>query len=116
MPVSNKIQAALKLKNKKQKDLAECLGIAAQGLTDKFTRDTLSAKDLIKITDFLGGVITLSYKPLITLDLSDIEDDKKDTHADTPMDTVPVNTTSTTKTKPRLAARQTEMPMQEVTT
>jgi DNA-binding Xre family transcriptional regulator len=54
MSVSEKIKSLLKLKSKKNKDLAEYLHITPQSMRNKFNRGSFSADDLIKICDFLG--------------------------------------------------------------
>ena len=53
MAISDKIKALLKLKGKNNQALADCLGISAQALSNKFYRDSYSGKDLITIADFL---------------------------------------------------------------
>ena len=53
MSVSDKIRAVLNLTGHKLPDLAEPLGISAQAVRNKFSRDSFSADDLIKISDAL---------------------------------------------------------------
>lgn len=53
MSVSNKIRAMLNIKNMKTQDLAACLNISVQAVRNKFTRDSFSVSDLIKICSFL---------------------------------------------------------------
>lgn len=59
MSVSQVIKTALANKGKTQKELAGVLGIAPQSLANKFSRNSFTADDLIKIGDFLG--FTLLY-------------------------------------------------------
>jgi DNA-binding Xre family transcriptional regulator len=54
MSVSEKIKSMLKLKSKKNKDLADYLSITPQSMRNKFARGSFSAEDLIKISEFLG--------------------------------------------------------------
>ena len=53
MSVSGKIRALLSITGHKLPDLAEPLGISAQAVRNKFSRDSFSADDLIKISDAL---------------------------------------------------------------
>ncbi|MBK5243756.1 MAG: helix-turn-helix domain-containing protein [Eubacteriaceae bacterium] len=54
MSVSGKIKSLLKLKNKKNKDLADYLNITPQSMRNKFNRGSFSADDLIKTSEFLS--------------------------------------------------------------
>jgi transcriptional regulator with XRE-family HTH domain len=76
--ITNKIRALLKIHGKKNKELADFLGLTTpQALTNKFNRGSFSAEDLIKIADFLGCELAfiLSDAQKITLDVSDIRQD-----------------------------------------
>ena len=75
MSVSNKIRALLNLTDSKPTDLAESLGISVQAVRNKFTRDSFSAADLIKISDALDCQLTLttSTGQSITLDMDDLK-------------------------------------------
>lgn len=53
MSVSNKIRALLNLKDMKPQNLSTCLGISVQAVRNKFTRDSFSVADLIKIASYL---------------------------------------------------------------
>ncbi|MPM83798.1 hypothetical protein SDC9_130867 [bioreactor metagenome] len=79
MGVSNKIKVLLILHNKKTADLAPCLDISVQGVRNKFTRNSFSADDLIKIADFLDCELAfiLSDTQRISLALSDLRQDAK---------------------------------------
>ncbi len=59
MGVSEKLKAALCLKGKKSIELASYYGISPQSMRNKFNRGSFSAEDLIKITDFLGGTLSI---------------------------------------------------------
>jgi transcriptional regulator with XRE-family HTH domain len=74
MGVSDKIKALLKIKGCKMNDLAEYLGIGRQSLSNKFSRGSFSAEDLIKIADFLGCALAFEIDDVqkIILDKSDI--------------------------------------------
>lgn len=74
MGVSDKIKALLKIKGYKMNDLAEYLGIGRQSLSNKFSRGSFSAEDLIKIADFLGCVLAfeIDNAQKIVLDKTDI--------------------------------------------
>lgn len=75
MPVSEKIKALLQIKGKKKAELAEYLGMNSQSLSNKFSRDSFSAEDLIKISSFLDCSLTFEIddKQKIVLDKSDIK-------------------------------------------
>lgn len=78
MSVSIKIGALLKLKGKKNVELAKKLGISYQALMNKFNRDSYSVLDLVKISSFLecdlAFVIDDKQKIVITED--DIKKEK----------------------------------------
>jgi transcriptional regulator with XRE-family HTH domain len=79
MNITNKIKGLLKMRGKRNKELAEYLGLAtAQALTNKFNRGSFSAEDLIKIAAFLDCELAfiLSDTQKITLDTSDIRQDE----------------------------------------
>lgn len=75
MAVSEKIKALLQLKGKKKNELAAYLGMNSQSLSNKFNRDSFSAEDLIKISNFLkcSLIFEIDDKQKITLDMSDIK-------------------------------------------
>jgi transcriptional regulator with XRE-family HTH domain len=76
MAVSDKIKAGLKLNNIEIKSLAEFLGITRQSMSNKFSRDSFSAEDLIKIADFLGySLAFVGDKQSIVFELGDIRTD-----------------------------------------
>ena len=54
MSVTNKVRAMLNIAEKKPSDLEQCLGISVQAVRNKFSRDSFSVSDLIKISDSLG--------------------------------------------------------------
>lgn len=55
MSVTEKVKAALALKGKKNKDLAEVYGMSDQSIRNKLTRGSFSAEDLILAADLVGG-------------------------------------------------------------
>lgn len=72
--VSDKIKQIMKEKGVKVNQLAEYMGVKPQSVTNKFSRDSWSAQDLISVLDFLGCQLTVEYKPdtKITFTMSDI--------------------------------------------
>jgi transcriptional regulator with XRE-family HTH domain len=76
MAVSDKVKAGLKLNGIEIKSLAEFLGITRQSMSNKFSRDSFSAEDLIKIADFLGySLAFVGDKQSIVFELNDIRAD-----------------------------------------
>ncbi|MEG0894557.1 MAG: helix-turn-helix domain-containing protein [Oscillospiraceae bacterium] len=75
LSVSSKLRALLNVNNKKTQDLAECLGISIQAVRNKFTRNSFSATDLIKISEYLQSELTFNTvsNQKIILDKSDLE-------------------------------------------
>ena len=52
------------------------MGMSRQSLSNKFYRDSFSADDLIKVTDFLRGELALTVDDVkILLDESDLRQD-----------------------------------------
>lgn len=76
MSISDKIKALLKIKGRKMNDLADYLGMGKQSLSNKFSRGSFSAEDLIKISDFLECTLAfeIDEKQKIILDMSDIRE------------------------------------------
>lgn len=84
MNLTNKIKAALQMRGKKNKELAEYLELgSAQALTNKFNRGSFSAEDLIKIAAFIDSELAfiLPDGQKIRLDLSDIRKAAPETEA-----------------------------------
>lgn len=54
MAISSKIKALLNLKGKDHAGLATHLGISNQALSNKFYRESFSADDLIKVSEYIG--------------------------------------------------------------
>ena len=61
--VSQKIKQIMKMKKSTNIQVAEHLGTSPQALANKFSRETLSAYDLIAILDFLGCQISVEAFP-----------------------------------------------------
>ena len=76
MAVSDKIKALLSLKGRKSYELAEYLEISPQAMRNKLSRDSFSASDLIKISNFLNCdlVFEVNENQKIILEISDIKD------------------------------------------
>lgn len=75
--VGKKIKALLSLKDKKQGDLLDVLDMASkQTLSNKFSLNRFTVKDLIIICEFLGCEIDIkdkgTGKTLIVLDKEDL--------------------------------------------
>jgi len=70
------VKALLKLRNKKNIELAEYLGLTMpQALTNKFLRGSISADDLIKISAFLGCELAITFdNQKIIFDESDLSE------------------------------------------
>ncbi|MBD5463976.1 MAG: helix-turn-helix domain-containing protein [Lachnospiraceae bacterium] len=62
MSVANKMRAILNLTNHKIPDLAECLNMSNQGVRNKFSRDSFSVADLIKICDVLNCELSIKTR------------------------------------------------------
>lgn len=59
MSVANKMRALLNLTDHKIPDLSVCLGMSDQGVRNKFSRDSFSVSDLIKICDTLNCELSI---------------------------------------------------------
>ncbi len=70
MAIADKVRAVLALEGKKNTELAAFFGMTPQSMNNKLSRDSFSAKDLIKVADFVGGriAIVLSSGQMIYLD------------------------------------------------
>jgi len=55
MSISSKVKALLSIKDKKQSDLIQILGVGSkQSLSNKFAHDRWSANDLVAVADYCG--------------------------------------------------------------
>lgn len=79
MSVTNKVKALLAIHNKKNVELANYLKIAPQSLHNKFTRDSFSAEDLIKIAEFTDCklIFEIDEKQKIIFDKEDIRKEER---------------------------------------
>jgi len=77
--ISEKIKGLMKEKGRKSVELARYLGISQQSMRNKFHRNSFSAEDLIKITDFLecSLLILVDEKHRIFLSKDDIRESKR---------------------------------------
>lgn len=80
MSITNKVRAMLNIAGKKPADLSDCLGISTQAVRNKFSRDSFSVSDLIKICDAVGWELQLRSTDGQSVLLS--ADDIKKTAAD----------------------------------
>jgi len=62
MSVSNKLRALLSITGHKLPDLAAPLDISVQAVRNKFSRDSFSADDLIKISTALDCELSIKTK------------------------------------------------------
>ncbi len=79
MSVANKMRAILNLTNRKIPDLSECLGMSDQGVRNKFSRDSFSVSDLIKICDTLNCELSIKTQSgqIVYLGIDDLKDAEK---------------------------------------
>ena len=84
MSVTNKVRAMLNIAEKKPSDLEQCLGISVQAVRNKFSRDSFSVSDLIKIRDSLGWELQFIASDGQSIVLT-IEDIKKTTERGNPL-------------------------------
>ncbi len=61
--VSKKIKQVMKLKKITNTKLAEHLGILPQSLANKFSRDSISASELIDILEFMNCRLVIELEP-----------------------------------------------------
>lgn len=54
MSVSDKVKGLLALSGKRQIELADYFGMTKQTMSNKMARDSWSAKDLVKVAEFVG--------------------------------------------------------------
>lgn len=75
MSVTNKLRAVLNIAEKKPADLSECLGVSVQAVRNKFSRDSFSVSDIIKITDSLGWELQCKAPSgqIVSLTIDDIK-------------------------------------------
>ena len=76
MAVSDKVKAILTLNGRRQTELAAHFGITAQSMNNKMNRDSWSAKDLIRVADFVGGRVAVVLKDGQTICLDSEEKEK----------------------------------------
>lgn len=75
MSIASKVKGLLSLTDHKTSDLSECLGMSVQSVRNKFSRDSLSVPDLIKICEYLDCelLIQTKGKQAVYFDVSDIK-------------------------------------------
>lgn len=61
--VSKKIKRIMKIKKVTNIQLASHLGILPQSLANKFSRDSISASELIDMLEFMGCKLTVELEP-----------------------------------------------------
>lgn len=62
MSITDKVRAAINLSGKSKTELAEYLNISNQSLSNKLSRGSFSAEDLIKIADFTGSTSLFEFE------------------------------------------------------
>ena len=75
--VSQKVKQIMKLKKITNVQVAEHLGTSPQALANKFSRETLSANELIAILDFLGRQIAVEAIPdvIVKFNIDDVREE-----------------------------------------
>lgn len=68
--VSTKIKQVMKMKKITNIQLAEHLGILPQSLANKFSRDSISASELIDILEFMGCRLSIELEPDMNIKFS----------------------------------------------
>lgn len=73
--VSQKVKQIMKMKKVTNVQVAKHLGTSPQALANKFSRETLSAEELISILDFLGCQIAVEAIPdvIVQFNISDVK-------------------------------------------
>lgn len=62
MSITDKVKAAINLSGKSKTELARYLNISNQSLSNKLSRGSFSAEDLIKIADFTGSTLLFEFE------------------------------------------------------
>lgn len=62
MSVSNKLRAVLNLTGAKPADLSDCLGKSVQSVRNKFSQDSFSVADVLRICNYLDCELSISTK------------------------------------------------------
>lgn len=77
MSIANKIRALMKLRGYKIKDLADAMGCTSASISNKMSRDSFTAADLVKIAKVLDCTLsfTLPDGGEIRLTADDLEKD-----------------------------------------
>ena len=77
MSIANKIRAVMKLRGYKAKDLADAMGCTSASVSNKMSRDSFTAADLVKIAEALDCDLsfTLPDGTEIRLTADDLEKD-----------------------------------------
>ena len=61
MSIANKIRALMKLRGYKTKDLADAMGCTSPSISNKMSRDSFTAADLIKIATILDCDLSFTF-------------------------------------------------------
>lgn len=61
MSISKCVKMALAKAGKRQIDLADLYGCSKQSMSTKFSRESWSGKDLIRVAKFTGGQLLYEY-------------------------------------------------------
>lgn len=74
MSITDKVRAVINLSGRTKTELAAYLGISNQALSNKLSRGSFSAEDLIRIADFSGCTLLFEFdeKQRVTLLKEDI--------------------------------------------
>ena len=79
--ISNKIKAVLYMKGLNLSDLATKLNTSKQSMSNKSSRESYTAKDLVALSDLVGGDLAIidrsTGEKMITFTLEDIKKPEK---------------------------------------
>lgn len=79
MSVASKVKALISLKDKDYADVAAALGISKQALSNKISRDSFFAADLVKIADAVGcKLMFVADDAQIALTVEDVRDEAEE--------------------------------------
>lgn len=59
MALSDRIKGTIAMVGKQQQELAQHFGMSKQVMSNKFSRNSWSGKDLVKVADFVGGQLAI---------------------------------------------------------
>lgn len=78
MKITDGVKSAIAMVGKRQTDLAAGLGKTKQNMSMKATRDTWSARDLVRVARFVGADLTFTFPDGSVIKLDFDEPEKSD--------------------------------------